>query len=379
MDLFVYGTLRSSALMAAVAGPGPLEPIAAKLPDHGVFLLENNVVPFIAPAKGQAAEGLVWQGLSAAQMARLDAYEGAFGYGFGPVTVQTGAGPREVQAYLPNDGLAAGQGAWSLAVWEEGHLMPAVLAAQELFTHDPLPDAVQLRAMWPMIEARAWAKHRAAVAPATRRYQPRADDFDLMPDGPPAGRFFRFQSVKFDYRHFDGGRSGPLIREGFIGIDAAIVLPYDPVRDRVLFVEQARIGPALRHDPNPWMLEPVAGIVDPRETPQEAAIRETMEEAGLALRALRPAGAFYVSPGSSSDYFYTYLGLCDIPHETTYTGGLATEGEDLRLHPMSFGDAIALADSGEISTGPAVYLLHWLMRHRADLRAVAPGAHDHAP
>ena len=379
MDLFVYGTLKSPALMAAVAGPGPMEPIDAKLPDYGVFPLENNVVPFIAHAPGQEATGIVWQGLTAAQMARLDAYEGAFGYGFGPVTVQTADGTRVVQAYLPDAGMSAGQGTWSLAEWEAGHLTPAVLAAQELFALEPLPDHTRLRAMWPMIEARAWAKFRAVAAPATRRYQPQEADFTWTPDGPMAGQFFRFQRTQVSHRQFDGGRAGPLSREGFIGIDAAIVLPYDPVRDRVLFVEQARIGPALRHDPNPWMLEPVAGIVDARETPEQAAIRETKEEAGLVLHALKQAGAFYVSPGSSSDYFYTYVGLCDIPHEATYTGGLAAEAEDLRLHPMFFDEAIALADSGEIATGPAVYLLHWLMRHRPVLRANAEAARDHAP
>lgn len=369
MDLFVYGTLKSHALMAAVAGPGPMMSIPAQLHDYAVYPVAGNVVPFIAPIAGGRADGLVWQNLTAAQMARLDAYEGAFGYSFGPVEVQTAQGPRTAQAYLPPVEMAAGVGDWSLADWEAGHQIPAVLAAQELFSLDPLPDYAQLRAMWPMIEARAWAKFRATAAPATHRFGAKAEDFTVEQADPPAGKFFRFQSTTISHRKFDGSRSDGLRREGFLGVDASVLLPYDPVRDRVLLVEQARLGPALRRDPNPWMLEPIAGIVDARETPQDAALREAKEEAGLEIKILEPAGSFYVSPGCSTDYFYAFVGVCSLPQDVPYSGGLDDEAEDLRLHPLGFDAALDLADQGEIQTGPALYLLYWLLRHRDRLRA----------
>ncbi len=369
MDLFVYGTLKSHSLMAAVAGPGPLDQVTANLAGYAVYPLTGNVVPFIAPTAGGLAQGIVWQNLTAAQMARLDAYEGAFGYSFGPVEVQTADGPRVAQAYLPPDDMQAGSGEWLLADWEAGHLAPAILAATELFSLDPLPDHATLRRMWPMIEARAWAKFRAVSAPSMHRYQPQDTDFEFVAAGPPKGEFFRFQSTRIAHRRFDGDRSDVLTREGFIGVDAALVLPYDPVRDQVLLVEQVRLGPALRHDPNPWMLEPIAGIVDARETPQQAALREAKEEAGLDDVVLEAAGAFYVSPGASTDFFYAFVGLCDLPQTAPYLGGLSSEAEDLKLHPLSFDAAMDLADSGEITTGPALYLLYWLLRHRARLRA----------
>jgi nudix-type nucleoside diphosphatase (YffH/AdpP family) len=369
MDLFVYGTLRSHALMAAVAGEGPLDPVECVLAEFSVFPLKGNVVPFIAPLHSGNADGLLWQGLTQSQLNRLNAYEGAFGYVLTTVEVQTANGSRSAQCYLPPSEHAAGEGKWSLQDWEEGHLAPAILAATELFSFNPVPDHADLRRMWPMIEARAWAKFRATAGPATRRYQPGSADFDIVTAQPPQGGFFQFQSVDIQHRTFMGGRSDVLTREGFFGVDAAILLPYDPVRDKVLLVEQARLGPRLRHDPNPWMLEPVAGIVDARETPQEAALREGREEAGLKINHLEQAGAFYVSPGSTTDYFYSFVGLCDLPQTETYFGGLPGEHEDLRLHPMSFDDALALVDSGEITTGPLIFLLYWLLRHRDRLRA----------
>jgi nudix-type nucleoside diphosphatase (YffH/AdpP family) len=368
MDLFVYGTLRSHDLMAAVSGGPARRSVPAQLRGYGVFPVDGNVVPFIASQEGATAQGLVFENLDDQQMSRLNLYEGAFGYRLEEVEVNTDAGPRKVHCYLPPDEAAPGVGAWSLDAWEVDHLAPAVLAVNELFSYDPLPTFEGARAMWPMIEARAWSKHRAKAAPATRRYTPKAADFQITTARPPQGRFFRFESVDITHRKFTGGQSEVLAREGFVGTDAAVVMPYDPRRDRVLLVEQARMGPRLRFDPNPWMLEPVAGIVDARETPQAAAIRECREEAGLTVTHLEEAGAFYVSPGASTDYFYTYVGLCDLPQTDPYLGGLLDEAEDLKLHPMTFDDALSLADSGEIATGPALFLLYWILRHKERLR-----------
>lgn len=371
MDLFVYGTLRAPALMAAVSGGKTPEWIAATLPNYGVFPVEGNVVPLIAKQDAAVAEGVIYAGVTDAQIARLNLYEGAFGYRLVSVVVETQTGPRDVSCYLPPDDVAAGEGTWSLAEWERDHLAPAILAAKEVFSRNPLPSFAALRAMWPMVEARAWSKHRAQAAPATRRYAPNPQDFTFEQARPPDGNFFLFEAVDLRHRQFDGRTTAALRREAFFGIDATIVLPYDPVRDRVLLVEQARVGPRLRHDPNPWMLEPVAGIIDARETPEAAALRECKEEAGLTIKALLPAGSFYVSPGATTDYFYTFVGLCDLPNLDVYGGGLAAEAEDLRVHPMAFDAAMELADSGEIATGPALFLLYWLLRHRDRLRAQA--------
>ncbi len=63
MDLFVYGTLRSRQLMAAVAGAGPLDPCPATLAGYSIYPVEGNVVPFIAPNSDDCAEGVLWRGL----------------------------------------------------------------------------------------------------------------------------------------------------------------------------------------------------------------------------------------------------------------------------------------------------------------------------
>lgn len=371
MDIFIYGTLQSSALRGAVAGGVPLNPMPAHLDGYAVYPVAGDVVPLIRATAGAVTQGAVLSGITNAQLARLDAYEGAFGYRLIDVRVRTQAGTKAVKMFLPPDDIAVGQGEWSLEAWTETHETPAVLAATELFAHQPPMSHAQIRARWHMFEKRAWAKYRAQsqASPVTLRHDAQNDDVTIVAQQPPQGYFFGMLAVHVKYRQFDATQSDVLPREVFVGIDASLVLPYDPARDRVLLVEQIRMGAVIRQDPQPWMLEPIAGMVDARETPREAALRESIEEAGITQMELRHISSFYPSPGSSTDYFHAYLGLCELPDVHASFGGLETEAEDLRLHLVDFTQALALVRSGEINAGPLVMMLYWLASERDTLRA----------
>ena len=47
---------------------------------------------------------------------------------------------------------------------------------------------------------------------------------------------------------------------------------------------------------DPYLLEACAGIIDPGETPEEAARRETEEEIGVTIGSLRKARQRYCPP-----------------------------------------------------------------------------------
>ena len=102
----------------------------------------------------------------------------------------------------------------------------------------------------------------------------------------PYSGFFAVEEHDVSFQKFDGTYSPVVTRAVFVSSDAAIVLPYDPVTDRVLLVEQFRAGPYIRGDRYPWCLEPIAGLIDAGETPAQAALREAKEEAGLDLKGL---------------------------------------------------------------------------------------------
>lgn len=368
MDLFVYGTLQNQELMQAVAGGESFDAKPAVLPDYAVLRLTGNVVPKITPKDKGRVSGLIFCNLSADQIARLDLFEGAFGYFREEKQIIVGETAGKAQVYLPPVHEALTGEAWSLTDWEVDHLKPMLYAAEELFAHDPLPDQRLLRRMWPMIEKRAWARLRAETEinkPAVLRHDAQSGDFKVHRSSPPLGNFFRLQSFQVSHRTFAGSESEVMDREVHMGVDAALVLPYDPKTGFVMVVEQARMGPLRRGDKNPWQLEPIAGMTDARESPEEAARREAKEEAGIDVGELGEMFGIYASPGGSTDYFKCYCAPCDLPGESSYLGGLDEENEDLRMHILPLTKALDLIESGEINAGPLVAMLYWLDRNKA--------------
>lgn len=185
----------------------------------------------------------------------------------------------------------------------------------------------------------------------------------------PYARFFAVEEYDLTFRRFDGTDSPVVERAVFLSGDAATVLPYDPVRDRVLLIEQFRAGPWAREDPECWLLEVIAGRVDPDETPADAARREAAEEAGLTLDGMELVSEYYVSPGGKSEYVFSYVAMTDLPDRTEGVFGEASEAEDIRTQLLPFDEAMALMAQGRVRTAPLIMSLLWLQRERARLRA----------
>lgn len=196
----------------------------------------------------------------------------------------------------------------------------------------------------------------------------------LLRRSQPFVGFFAVEERQLTHALHAGGESRPMIREGFMMGDAVVVLPWDPVRDRVMVIEQFRFAPALRGDPQPWLLEPVAGRVDAGETVEEAARREALEEADLHLDRLVPCVHGYPSPGAVCEFLYQFVGIADLPDGCAGIHGLDGEAEDIRGHLLPRTRLSAMVDAGEITNGPLAMLSLWLDRHADRLRAELAGA-----
>lgn len=223
-----------------------------------------------------------------------------------------------------------------------------------------------------VIRARAEARLSAARGvPADLRSDRSADEIELMSSENSHEGFFLTRSQSLRHPRFDGRMSAVVQREVFVATDAALVLPYDPLRDRVLLVEQFRMGPYGRGDPRPWMLEPIAGRVDAGEAPEDTARREAREEAGIELASLEHIASHYCSPGCSTEYFHLFLGIAELEDDRQGHGGLEAEQEDIRTHVLEFDAAMRLLETGEADNGPLILSLIWLGRERPRLRREA--------
>lgn len=96
--LFTYGTLMCPEVLAAVAGAtGVARP--ARLPGYARRRVRGAVWPGILPRPGASVDGVLWSGLGAAALARLDRYEGA-AFRREAVVVTAAEGEVPAQAYV---------------------------------------------------------------------------------------------------------------------------------------------------------------------------------------------------------------------------------------------------------------------------------------
>lgn len=177
---------------------------------------------------------------------------------------------------------------------------------------------------------------------------------------------FTLRRLVLQHRCFAGGWSEPLVRELFERGDAVGVLPYDPVDDSLIMIEQFRPG-AMRGDDSPWMLELIAGVVEPGEGDEEVIHREAMEEAGCEVSELVPIATMIPSAGACSEQVRLFCGRLS-GAAVGGIHGLAEEGEDILVHSVPRRDALQLVAEDRIPNGHTLIALQWLQIHGDRLR-----------
>jgi len=178
--------------------------------------------------------------------------------------------------------------------------------------------------------------------------------------------FFSLTRYHFRHRLFNGEMSGEVKREVFERGHAAVLLPYDPIRDEVVLIEQIRI-PAFDSSATPWLLELVAGIIEEGETPEDVVRREAVEEAGLTPRRVKPVLSYLASPGGTSERLAILVGEVDAS-VAQGNHGLEEENEDILVHVVSRQQAYQWVEEGKIDNAASVIALQWLELHHKKLR-----------
>jgi len=180
--------------------------------------------------------------------------------------------------------------------------------------------------------------------------------------------YFRVDRYHIQSERHDGGWSQPYTREVFHRAkQVAGVLPFDPKSDRVVLIEQFRAGP-LALGEYPWIIELPMGMVDAGETPEQAARREAMEEAGCTIMELQPIGGYFSSPGGTSEHISLFAGRTTAPQDGGIYG-VAGENEDIRVHVLDAARAIGLIYGNKIRDAQTLVALQWFAMHHTELRS----------
>lgn len=143
LPLFVYGTLRDPDILAAVLTHQwpEAQSAPAKAPGYRVIAYPGRTYPALVTAPQDTATGLLLSGLSAPDLARLDAFEGDE-YHRATIAVLSAATPILAFAYLPVIAIAK-QSAWSIERWTHHHKTAMLLDLTAMAAQDELPIETQ--------------------------------------------------------------------------------------------------------------------------------------------------------------------------------------------------------------------------------------------
>ncbi|EGR0046893.1 ADP-ribose diphosphatase [Vibrio vulnificus] len=192
------------------------------------------------------------------------------------------------------------------------------------------------------------------------------EDVEVLSKEPLFQGFFKMIKYRFRHKLFAGGWSNVIEREMFERGHAAAMLPYDPIRDQVVLIEQIRVG-ALEHQ-HPWQLEIVAGMIDRDESAEAVVRREAQEEAGLEVGQLVSVVSYYPSAGGCSEKLDVFIGEVDAS-KAHGIHGLDYEDEDIRVHVMTREQAYDLVKQGKIENGASIIALQWLELNHLQLKS----------
>lgn len=177
--------------------------------------------------------------------------------------------------------------------------------------------------------------------------------------------FYRLDRVRLKHRQFDGSMGPEISRELFVRPHAVGVLVIDPETSELLLIEQFRVGAMA--DKYPWQIEVVAGLVEPGESLEAVAIRETVEEAGVAISELEKVFEFMPSAGGSDERFTLFVAPANLSRAGG-VHGVVEEGENIRVTVVSLNQALQWLAQGRINNAPCMLAVQWYATNRDRLK-----------
>lgn len=175
---------------------------------------------------------------------------------------------------------------------------------------------------------------------------------DLLSDN-----WYVLNKVTFDYQKKDNTVETQ-VREVYDRGNGAAILLYNTIHKTVILTRQFRIPTYLNGNETGMMIEVCAGLLD-EDHPEQCILRETEEETGYRLPAVRKVFETYMSPGAVTEILYLFVGEYDSTMKVSEGGGVDTEQENIEVLELPFDDAFAMIQTGEIKDAKTIMLLQY--------------------
>ena len=167
--------------------------------------------------------------------------------------------------------------------------------------------------------------------------------------------------VTFDYQKKDDTWITQK-REVYDRGNGSAILLYNTKQKTVILTRQFRLPTYLNGNETGMMIEVCAGLLD-QDNPEQCIIRETEEETGYRISKVKKVMETYMSPGAVTEILCLFVGEYDESMKVSDGGGVAHEEENIDVMQMSFNEAYAMIESGQMQDAKTIMLLQYAKIH----------------
>jgi GDP-mannose pyrophosphatase NudK len=152
-------------------------------------------------------------------------------------------------------------------------------------------------------------------------------------------------------------------REVYDRGNGATILLYNKEQQTIVLTRQFRLPTYVNGNTTGLLIESCAGLLD-RDNPEECIKRETEEETGYKLDAVKKVFEAYMSPGSVTEILYFFVAEYTPEMKVGEGGGLDHENEDIEVLELPFTRALEMMNNSEIKDGKTMLLLQYAQMNR---------------
>jgi nudix-type nucleoside diphosphatase (YffH/AdpP family) len=170
--------------------------------------------------------------------------------------------------------------------------------------------------------------------------------------------WYLLKKTTFDFRRSNGSWQ-TLSRETYDRGNGAVVLLINTQRQTLILTRQFRYPAFVNGLEDGMLLEACAGLLDSEE-PEETIRREVEEETGFRIGPPQKVFELYMSPGSVTEKLFFFIAEYHHSNRVSSGGGDQAEGEDIEIVELTFDQALAMINRGEIFDAKTLILLQHL-------------------
>ena len=173
-----------------------------------------------------------------------------------------------------------------------------------------------------------------------------------------SNNWYTLKKVTYEYLKKDGSWAVQS-REAYDRGNGAAILLYNIEQKTVILTLQFRMPSFINGNDTGMLIEACAGLLD-TDNPEDCIRRETEEETGYKISAVKKIYEAYMSPGSVTEVLHFFIAAYTKLMKVGEGGGIEHEQEDIEVLEISIDKAMEMIETNEIKDAKTIMLLQYI-------------------